>query len=331
MKEIVDENGRVINPGFCPKMDFAYDKAKVKARESRIKEWEFYQLLDGNWVFQATIGHASLFGSYSVRLFNIETNESYGLDRLEGHTKKNLIVQSNPDEDYRVEVTRRNFSISYELCGGKKTIKCSGLSKTHGRVDVEMVIDFDCRNEKMVILTPFYESDRMFFLNDKENYYRASLNARFGDFTYSSSDFYGCMDFGRGYWPYHHEWYWGNAAFDNNGRDIAWNIGWGFGDLSHATENVVFIDRRVLKLNTLTADLDTAHPMEKKVVLDDDAGIFHLEMEPLYDNISKTKVLWIDNICHQVFYRTSGRIVTEKETIEFKDKITFLEHAENHW
>lgn len=331
MKEVVNEKGRVINPGFSPRMDFAFDKAKVKTRESRIKEWEFYQLLDGCWVFQATIGHASLFGSYSVRLFNLETKESYGLDRLELHTKKNLPVQSNPDADYRVEVDRKDFSISFELKDGVKTIRCSGVSKTHGPCEVEMRIDFDRDNEKMVILTPFFESDKMFFLNDKENYYRASLKAKFGDFEYASSNFYGVMDFGRGYWPYHHEWYWGNAAFDCGGRDLAWNIGWGFGDLSHATENVVFIDHRALKLNVLTADLDTQHPMEKKVVIDDDRGCFHLEMEPIYDNISKTKVLWIDNICHQVFYRTSGFVKTETETLSFTDKITFLEHAENHW
>ena len=331
MKEIVDANGKVINQGFSTKMDRNFDKSKVKTRESRIKEWEFYQLLDGAWVFQATIGHASLFGSYSVRLFNLETEESYSLDRLELHTKKNLIVQSNPDEDYFVEVRRKNFTISYELKDGKKTIKCSGVSKKHGRCDVEMVIDFDPCNEKMVILTPFFESDRMFFLNDKENYYRASLRAKFGDFEYSSANFYGVMDFGRGYWPYRHEWYWGNACFDLDGRDIAWNIGWGFGDLQYATENVVFIDRKALKLNTLTTDLDVLHPMEKAVTVTDDAGLFRLEMEPLYDNVSKTKVLWIDNICHQVFYRTSGRIQNGDEVIEFKDKITFLEHAVNHW
>lgn len=331
MKEVVNAQGSVINPGFSTKMDFAFDKAKVKTRESRIKEWEFYQLADGPWVFQATIGHASLFGSYSVRLFNIETGESYGLDRLELHTRRNLRVQSNPDEDYRVEVERRNFCISFDLHGGKKTIRCSGISKIHGNCEVEMVIDFDSQNEKMVILTPFYESDRMFFLNDKENYYRASLRAKFGDFTYRSDSFYGVMDFGRGYWPYHHEWYWGNGAFSNDGRDIAWNIGWGFGDLRHATENVVFIDHRAVKLNVLTADLDPLHPMDKAVTIDDDRGIFHLEMEPLYDNVSKTKVLWIDNLCHQVFYRTKGRISSGGETIEFADKITFLEHAENHW
>ena len=88
MKEVVSGEGYVINPGFSTSMDWNFDKSKVHTRESRIKEWEFYQLLDGDWVFQATVGHASIFGSYSVRLFNLMTKESYSLERLEFHTAK---------------------------------------------------------------------------------------------------------------------------------------------------------------------------------------------------------------------------------------------------
>ncbi|NLW72466.1 MAG: DUF2804 domain-containing protein [Chloroflexi bacterium] len=331
MKEVVSGEGYVINPGFSTSMDWNFDKSKVHTRESRIKEWEFYQLLDGDWVFQATVGHASIFGSYSVRLFNLMTKESYSLERLEFHTAKNLTLQNNPDHDYKVEVKRKNFFISYELFEGKKIIRCKGISKTHGECEIEMLIPYDYDNEKMVILTPFHESKKMFFLNQKENYYKASLKAKFGNFSYSSDGFYGVMDFGRGYWPYHHEWYWGNAAFDNGGTEIAWNIGWGFGNLSCATENVVFIDRKALKLGTLIAKIDISRPMDSKVIIDDDRNIFHLEMEPIYDNVSKTHVLWIDNCCHQVFYSTCGYIIEGGKKIEFKDKITFLEHAENHW
>lgn len=196
-------------------------------------------------------------------------------------------------------------------------------------VDIKVEIDYDYDNEEMVILTPFDKSRKMFYLNDKENQYNVLIDFIYGDKHIKSNDFFGVMDYGRDYWPYHNEWFWGNAAFKNNGDYIAWNIGWGFGNLSHATKNVVFINSKAINLNTLDVKMDINKPKESKVIIDDDKKIFHLEMEIIYDNYTETKVLWINNNCHQVFYKTNGYIIYNNQKNEFKDKISFLEHANN--
>ena len=50
---------------------------------------------------------------------------------------------------------------------------------------------------------------------------------------------FGTLDWGRGVWTYDNTWYWGSGNADINGNSFGFNIGYGFGNTSAATENVM--------------------------------------------------------------------------------------------
>ena len=56
------------------------------------------------------------------------------------------------------------------------------------------------------------------------------------------------LDWGRGVWTYHNTWYWGSASGQVDGVPSGWNIGYGFGDTSAASENMLFYDGKAHKL-----------------------------------------------------------------------------------
>ena len=66
-----------VEPFFNTHMTYLYDRSLVKTRLTRTKEWDFYQFLKGDWIVQATIGHASLFSSFDSTLFNLKTAMKY--------------------------------------------------------------------------------------------------------------------------------------------------------------------------------------------------------------------------------------------------------------
>lgn len=94
---------------------------------------------------------------------------------------------------------------------GKRILALKGHSKEYDRIEVKLVIENDPSNEKMVIATPF-DKPSQFYLNYKENYYKAKGYARFGDKYVEFKNATGLLDWGRGVWPYTHEWYWGNLT-----------------------------------------------------------------------------------------------------------------------
>lgn len=76
----------------------------------------------------------------------------------------------------------------------------------------------------MAIATPFTKP-RQFYLNCKENYYRAFGLARFGGLTADLDGAAGLLDWGRGIWPYRHEWWWGSLSAVVGGAELGLNIG----------------------------------------------------------------------------------------------------------
>ena len=66
--------------------------------------------------------------------------------------------------------------------------------------------------------------------------------------------------------------------------------------------------------------------------LTDEEGRLELVMTPTWDRTTKTKVLFIDNCCHQVFGRFDGFAVLDDGTrLEIRELYAFAEHAVNNW
>jgi len=330
MKDILNLNGESINNGFSPKMTFNYNRELIKTRESRIKEWDFYQFHMYPWVLMVTLGHATLFGSYSTHMYNVETKEDFNFGTLEIYKPGKVKYPRNPEKDYYFEVNKKNFFMSHELKKGIRSIVIKGKNKKYHTVDVHVEIKNNYDNDKMVINTPFNESKNMFYLNYKEDYYNCDVHAQFGDFVFDKKDTEGLIDWGRGYWPFHQDWFWGNASAKVNGHHLGWNIGYGFGNLQYGTENVFFLDDKAYKFNTIKMNFDPSIPHESGIV-DDDQGLFHLELKPVHDNYQVTQVLWVNNHCHQVFYLVKGFVVADGKKFEFDNVFTFIEHAKNQW
>ena len=314
-----------INPFFDTHMSCEYDRNQIPKRLSRIKEWDFYQFIKGDWVVQATIGHASIFSSFDSCIFNLKTGEKYRSSKIELLKRNDPIYESNPEKDHELVVKRKNYYLSITLKDGYRHIVHK--SKTF---DLDLMIKNDYNQDKMVILTPFSEGDKYFYLNYKENYYDVKGRLLFDNKEWVFDGATGLLDSGRGVWPYRHEWYWGSASFvlDDNTK-IGWNIGWGFGCNTH-TENILFVNGKGYKLDKIESNIENGF-INKPLHLEDNNHIFSIDVEPMHNNISDTKVLWINNHCDQIFSSATGYIIIDGKKIEFKNKTCFLEHAINRW
>jgi len=114
------------------------------------------------------------------------------------------------------------------------------------------------------------------------------------------------------------------------GEVFGFNLGCGFGNTETATENTLFWHKQAHKLGRVSIrhEADYMQPWH----LDDEEGRLSLTMTPSWDRTTKTKLLFIDNECHQVFGRFDGFAVLDDGTkLEIRELFAFAEHAVNNW
>ena len=190
--------------------------------------------------------------------------------------------------------------------------------------------------ESMVICTPF-EKPGHFYYNQKINCMRASGSVLVSgrEYVFDPADSFGVLDWGRGVWTYHNTWYWGSASGQVDGIPFGWNIGYGFGNTSTASENMLFYGGRAHKLSQVQFHIPMRDGREDYLrpwTFTSDDGRFEMDFVPILDRAACTDVKLIKSDQHQVFGRFTGTAVLDDGTaVRVKDFLGFAEKVENKW
>lgn len=323
---VLDQKGRPV-PGYSTKSILQYDRKAIKAPPWRIKEWDFYQINNQNLCLQFTIGHASYAGQVSVMLFDFQKGERLiDKNNLLALPFGSLHMPADAESPHKVIYNKKGIKMKFETKGKNRILTCIWD-------EFEAKIRLKRKNpNSLVINVPFDESEHCFYYNHKINCMEAEglvkINGK--EFLFKPEDSYGLLDWGRGVWPFHNEWYWSNGTGLAEGELFGFNLGCGFGNTSQASENMLFYQGKAHKIGRVRFRLgkDYMEPW----ILYDDAGRLELTLTPSYDRFTKTKALWVNNFCHQVFGRFNGRAVLGDGTeLKVENIAAFAEYANNNW
>ncbi len=313
--------------GYATKGILQYNRAAIQAPPWRIKEWDFYQVSDGEKCLQFTLGHASYIGQLCVMLFNFKTGEKIAtVSKLIPFPFGSMHLPANADSDSTLSSSHGGMKMEFVTEGPRRRLSCRCG-------DFEASINLARQNENATVINvPFDQSPNQFYYNHKINCMTAEGSAKCGgkEYSFNPADSFGLLDWGRGVWPFSNEWYWSNGTGMVNGQIFGFNLGCGFGNTSAATENMLFYQNQAHKLANvrITHESDFMQPWH----LVEDEGRLNFTMTPLYDRTTRDKVLFIDNCCHQVFGLFSGRAVLDDGSVlQIKNLPAFAEHAVNNW
>ena len=117
------------------------------------------------------------------------------------------------------------------------------------------------------------------------------------------------------------------------GVPFGWNIGYGFGDTSAASENMLFYKGKAHKLSQVKFNIPGGErDFMAPWTFSSDDGRFEMDFVPVLDRASCTDIKLIKSDQHQVFGRFTGRaILDDGQAIEVKDFPGFAEKVENKW
>lgn len=334
---LLDENGHLSEPGFAKSLLWEYDRSMIKAGKMRIKEWDYYEIGNSDFAVALTIADNSYMGLDSISFIH------FGEDPWE-ITKSRMQFLTNgtknippTSESGDVHSEGKGYFIDFKHLGDKRILTFH-MDKFKDGLEIEGMITLQCpESESMVIATPFAENPEAFYYNQKINCMPADGYVTVGEtiyyFAHESSA--AVLDWGRGVWTYKNTWYWGSASGYLDGKRFGFNIGYGFGDTSAASENMLFYDGKAHKLSQVEFNIPMKDGREDYLspwTFTSDDGRFEMDFTPVIDRKSKTdfKILCSDQ--HQVFGLFTGTATLDDGTVLAIDKFPgFAEKVYNKW
>ena len=331
-----DEKGRLVETGYATELIKTYDRLRVAANRMRIKEWDYYAVCCDRFAFALTIDHNGYMTMDSISLLDFEENFQVTASKMSVPflSKRSLPATS---ERGNIRVSGKGYEMAFDNDGVVRHL--------YGRMDPfsgEKAVSFDLTltdapKESMVIITPYRDHPKAFYYNQKINCIRVSGIITYGDreYTCTPEDTFAVLDWGRGVWTYDNTWYWGSASGLVGGVPFGFNIGYGFGDTSAASENVLFVDGKIHKLSQVRFHIpekDGQPDYLSPWTFSSDDGRFELKFEPLMDRSAKINAGIICSDQHQVFGRFSGTVVTDDgRRLEISRLTGFAEKVRNKW
>ena len=334
---LLDLDGHLIEKGYAKSLIKDYQRSDIKANKLRIKEWDYYLVYNEEYAIALTFDDNSYMGLMSVSVIDFKNQREKTVSPMQFMSKGNHHLPSTSKHGDCIYHSKK-IDMLFRHVDGKRVLECK-LPNFHEDSDFECHLELTNEpKESMVIITPFKDKPKAFYYNQKIVGFKVNGYFKVGYFKYEfkENDTRAILDWGRGVWTYKNTWYWGAGCGIVDGHEIGFNIGYGFGDTSAASENAIFYDGIMHKLENVTFNIPKnekgKYEYTKPWTFTSSDGRFEMEFTPIIDRKSKTDVLLICSDQHQVFGKFNGKMVLDNgKVIELKDFIAFAERVFNKW
>ena len=329
---LLNAEGELREPGWSRSLVQKYDRSMIKAPKWRIKEWDYYLVLTDKFAGAFTISDDGYIGLQSVSLLYFGEKPWEHTETVLNPFPMGKLKLPSDSSSGVTEYKDKRLQMKFAVEGSTRHITCHFENFWNNKpFDCDIILN-QPPMESMVIATP-WDKKHAFYYNQKINCMRASGYMQYDDVIYQfkpETDF-GTLDWGRGVWTYDNTWFWGSGNTDVNGHAFGFNIGYGFGNTKAASENVIFYDGKVHKLDDIVFHIPESGYTDPWKFTSSD-GRFEMDFVPVLDRAANLDFKVIVSDQHQVFGRMSGKAILDDGTvIEIRDVMCFAEKVHNKY
>jgi len=329
--KLLDEHGQLIQKGYATSLLLQYHRDQVKANKLRIKEWDYYFFGSSKIGIAFVIADNSYMSLLGTDLFFFEESKKHLFKSVKLFPKGKLKLPTDSSVG-DIHYQDKKVKLSIILKDGLRIVDLKVNNFYKGRkLELKATIK-PLNKDSLVIVTPYADDDKAFYYNQKINNLSATGTLKFGEDVFELEDEQGVLDWGRGVWTRDNTWYWSSMSMImEDGSPLGFNLGYGFGDTSAASENMAFYQGKFYKLNDVDFGIPSDSFMSDWHFTSSD-GAIDLIFTPIYDNFNKINLLFLRQNSHQVFGKFNGQIKLNKElTVTIKDGFGFAEKVRNVW
>ncbi|MDF2855362.1 MAG: hypothetical protein K0Q87_1213 [Neobacillus sp.] len=333
---LLDPKGYLSQSGYATQPVKVYDRKAIKAGALRIKEWDYYLVYNNDFGIALTVADNSYMGLVSATFLDFNDQTEHTVSPMVLLPFGRMDLPSDAGEgDIRFKNKKVEISFLHEE-GGRRLLLNMPTFENEFPLIVDVLLS-ETMEDSMVIATPFKNAPKAFYYNQKVIGMSAHGTVTHKDrqYSFNPKTSFGILDWGRGVWTYNNTWYWSAANGMVNGNIFGFNLGYGFGDTSAASENMLFYNG-AHKLGGIhfnipvKADGSTDYLKPWRFTSSDCR--FEADFMPILDRSAYTSYGFLMSDQHQVFGYFDGKAVLDDgEVIEIKHLLGFAEKVQNKW
>jgi uncharacterized protein DUF2804 len=288
----------------------------------RRKRWDFWGITGADCALNITYADVDYLGLVDVWFHDFSDGESVtrSVPSPFGRaTKLPDRVAGGP-----LEMHGRGFdlSIAEDHAGTRLRASFQGF-------DADVVVRRPPGHESLSVVIPW--SDRRFQFTNKDVARPAEGIVRWKGRRYPL--LWGCLDFGRGKWPYRTHWNWGAGAGVVDGTTVGVQLGGKWTDGTGMTENALSVEGRLSKISeelVWTYDtMDWLHPWTIRTPVSDRVDLTFM---PIYDKRSRLNLGVASSSVDQCFGTYSGSIIPDDgRSLDIDGLFGWAEEATWRW
>ena len=348
--DLLDGRGRLGTSGWARQLLLRYDRSRVSASALRVKEWDYYEIINPEYGIVLLVYDIGYQGRAIVKWMDFRkgTFEEYGPTLWFTRGRMGLPPSSETGDLVfdRAGVRwacRREPGPSGAAGGGHAGVPGSGGRRLfefsfpgfRGGAGISGEIELSQRpGDTMVNAIPF-QSPTRFVYAQKITCMVPDGRVKAGSDAYrfsSDNHSFGCLDWSRAVFPYHVDWRWCIASGTVGGVPFGLNIDYGFG--TESSKSMVFHDGVGHHLDKARYSFDRANPMKPWLFGDNEQRI-ELTLTPVCIERGGTNFLILRTSLLKAYGFFTGRVrLDDRRWVEVRAEDRLFGSAEavvNHW
>lgn len=293
----------------------------------RKKKWNYWSITNDNCFFSITISNIDYIGMVFAYFLDLKT-----MKFIERTIMKPFGMGCSLPEEVNETVVfsdrRMETAFLKEADCVHITVNCNDFGGLPMKAD--LAIQYPEGYETLNVVIPWSENKFQYTSKHQGLAAEGSLEIGGSKYEFPAGSSFGCLDFGRGVWPYKTMWNWANASGMGNGKSIGLNLGAVWTDGTGMTENGFIINGKLTKLSeNVLFEYDKKDLMKPWVIKTEQTGRVNLVFTPVYQRVAKTNFVVLKSIVNQMIGYFSGTITTDDD--EIIDIERFIGGAEEHF
>ena len=243
---LLKEDGSLREEGYAKHLPFVYDKAAVQAPFTRIKEYDLYAIDDENYIVNIGLFKFSIITAIDIEIYNKDDKTTHFAREIVPDPLFRYLLPTHPENG---EINWKTSSAEVKISANKTSRRLS-LSLKNAQDDIEIEALMNVLDEDILINCMKVNEDKRHFhyvmrADAMPTRGGIRMGATFHEFTDNCLSSY---SWGRGAWNNTRSLWSANGLGYQDGKRIALNLGYGIGDTTKSTQNALFIDGKIHKL-----------------------------------------------------------------------------------
>lgn len=301
----------------------------LSGRFTRKKRWNYWCVTTPDFAFSATIADIDYLALAS--LYIVDFKEKKVLEKTiplpfgAGARMKPAV-----EDDAFFKGGGMEISMVHSKGGLDITASCSSF---HGnRLTAEVRINEPAGHETLNVVVPW--NSKTFQFTSKQNTLPATgfvkLGTRTLDLPEGSS--FGCLDFGRGIWPYSTKWNWASFSTIQGDDVIGMNAGGMWTDGTGSTENGLCVNGKLFKISDDSViKYDRSDWLKPWTLKTNGDNSFDLTFKPFLDKRGNFNLGVLKTAVHQCFGHFNGTVTAEGKKYQISEAVGWAEEAISKW